>query len=421
MKNDRQLQEQVRSAIDACTRGLDNTPSLLHQVLAKAKGAPPVKKKFSAALALAFALILLTSSALAATLLKPDILSWLFRSEEAPEEVATLVQQNGSTRRTANAALTLSETFFDGKELSVSFTLQNPTGKPLVYTVHHAKLNDVPLISGTAQLPYGNYTGQALCGQVDGAPLPAEDTFFVSFIATSDATEEWENEVSENALFHSISQYPLQPLDAATLSVRVDVFEPLAEYTAVSQTEYASGKYDIVTDRLPILADEGLVDMASLPSPSRLKKIESLEFSFPITMKETKITTLAAAPGDYTNDQYTLHLDHFTLTPTGGLLEGHITDLSPAPAFVSSESFLSVFPEDVFEQALETQDHALSLHIASYSSGMSTTPDLQPTDFHFSVDFRSNAGELPRGVYLVWLDDHQTYWDSALHVPLLPQ
>ena len=35
MKNDRQLQEQVRSAIDACTRGLDNAPSLRHQVLAK--------------------------------------------------------------------------------------------------------------------------------------------------------------------------------------------------------------------------------------------------------------------------------------------------------------------------------------------------------------------------------------------------
>lgn len=421
MKNDRQLQEQVRSAIDACTRGLDNTPSLRHQVLAKAKGAPPVKKKFSAALALAFALILLTSSALAATLLKPDILSWLFHSEEAPEEVVTLVQQNGSTRQTENATLTLSETFFDGKELSVSFTLHNPTGKPLVYTVHHARLNDIPLIYGTAQLPYDNYTGQALCGQVDGAPLPAEDTFFVSFIATSDAMEEWEGEVSENALFHSISHYPLQPLDAATLSVRVDVFEPLAEYTAVSQTEYASGEYDIVTDRLPILFDEGLMNMASLPSPSRLKKIESLEFSFPITMKETKITTLAAAPGEYKNDLYTLHLDHFTLTPTGGLLEGHITDLSPAPAFVSSESFLSIFPENVFEQALETKDHSLSLHLASYSSGLSTTPDLQPTDFHFSVDFRSNAGDLPRGVYLVWLDDHQTYWDSALHVPLLPQ
>jgi len=207
----------------------------------------------------------------------------------------------------------------------------------------------------------------------------------------------------------------------ATLSIRVDVFEPLADYISVSQTEYNTGKYDIVTDRLPILFDEGLMNMASLPSPSRLKKIESLEFSFPITMKETKITTLAAAPGEYKNDLYTLHLDHFTLTPTGGLLEGHITDLSPAPDFVSSESFLSVFPENVFEQALETQDHALSLHIASYSSGMSTTPDLQPTDFHFSVDFLSNAGELPRGVYLVWLDDHQTYWDSALHVPLLPQ
>lgn len=75
----------------------------------------------------------------------------------------------------------------------------------------------------------------------------------------------------------------------------------------------------------------------------------------------------------------------------------------------------------MFEQALETQDHALSLGLASYSSGMSTMPDLQPTNFHFSVDFRPNAGELPRGVYLVWLDEQQTYWDSALYLPLTPQ
>lgn len=420
-QDDAHIRNQVRDAINDCTRGIENAPSLRHRVLEQAKGDAPMKKKFTAAMALALALLLLTTSALAATALKNGVLNWLFRGEEAPEEMLSMVQQNGNVHKTEHAALTLRETLFDGKELSVHFTLQNPTEKPLVYTVHHARLNDVPLISGTAQLPYGNYTGQALGGQVDGCALPMEDTFFVSFMATSDATEEWEGDDPETYKFHSIHKYPLQPLENATLSVRVDVFEPLAEYTAVSQTEYASGEYDIVSDKLPILADEGLVDMASLPSPSRLKKIESLEFSFPITMKETKITTLSAAPGAYTNDQYTLHLDHFTLTPTGGLLEGHITDLTPAPAFVSSESFLSVFPEDVFEQALETKDHALSLHLASYSSGMSTSPDLQPTDFHFSVDFRSNAGELPRGVYLVWLDNTQTYWDSAIYIPLLSQ
>ena len=419
MTDDRQIMEQVRMAVDDCTRAVDAAPSLLAPILQKAKGEPPVKKKISTALALACALVLIAASALAVTALQPDVLSWLFRGEEAPAEMQALVQHNNDLQQTKNAALTLTQTHFDGETLTMGFTLKNPTGKPLVYTVHHAKLNGIPLPAGTAQLPYGNYTGQALGGQVEGAALPTEDTFFVSFIATSDTTEEWKSEVSESSMFHSVAKYPLQPLDAATLSIRVDVFEPLAEYIPVSHMEYNAGECDIVTDKLPILADEGLLNMASLPRPSRLKKIESVEFSFPIVMKETKITTVSAAPGEYKNDLYTLHLDRFTLTPTGGLLEGHVNDLSPA--FISSESFLSVFPEDVFEQALETKDHALSLHLASYSSGMSTTPDLQPTDFHFSVDFRPNAGELPRGVYLVWLDDHQTYWDSALYLPLLPQ
>lgn len=419
MTDDRQIMEQVRKAVDDCTRAVDTAPSLLAPILQKAKGEIPVKKKISTALALACALVLIAASTLAVTALQPDVLNWLFRGEEAPKEMQALVQQVNHTKETENAALTLTQTLFDGETLTVGFTLKNPSGKPLVYTVHHAKLNGMPLLAGTAQLPYGKYTGQALGGQVEGTALPTEDTFFVSFIATSDSMEEWKSEVSENAIIHSVAKYPLQPLENATLSVRVDVFEPLAEYIPVSLSEYNAGECNIVTDKLPILADEGLLNMASLPRPSRLKKIESVEFSFPIVMKETKITTVAAAPGEYKNDLYTLHLDHFTLTPTGGLLEGHVTDLSPA--FLSSESFLSVFPEDVFERALETKDHSLSLHLASYSSGMSTTPDLQPTDFHFSVDFRSNAGELPRGVYLVWLDDEQTHWDTALHIPLRPQ
>ena len=58
MKNeDARIQNQVRTAIDDCTRGIENAPSLRHRVLEQAKGAPPVKKKFSAALALVTSVI----------------------------------------------------------------------------------------------------------------------------------------------------------------------------------------------------------------------------------------------------------------------------------------------------------------------------------------------------------------------------
>ncbi len=413
---DEQIMEKVRASVNQCTKALDASPSLRSRILEQAKGAPPVKKKFSAALALALVLMLLSTSALAAAIFRPDILSWLFPGKEAPEETVKLVQHNEDTQKSQNAALTLNQTLFDGKELSVSFTLQNPTGQPLVYTVHHARLNGMPLLAGTAQLPYDHYTGQALGGQVNGTALQTEDTFFVSFIGTSDTVEESENNASEKSMLPSIARSPLQPSDEATLTVRVDVFEPLAEYISVSQAEYDAGEYAIVTDKLPILADKGLLNMASLPQPSKLKKIESLVFSFPVEMKETKITTVSAAPGEYHNSLYTLRLDHFSLTHTGGEMKGSL--LPPAPAFLTEQSFLSVFPEDVFEQARTANDHTLALRMASFSSGMSTTPDLTPTDFHFDADFRSHAGALPKGVYLVWLDDEQTYWDTALYIPL---
>lgn len=417
MKNDLEIREAVRAAIDDCTRGIDEAPSLRYRVLSKAKGEPPVKKKFSAAMALAIALILLTSSALAATLLKPDILSWLFRGEEAPEEMVTLVQQNGSARQTENAALTLNETFFDGEKLTVSLTLLNPTDEPLVYTVHHAKLNDNALVFEAAQLPYGASCSQALGGEVNGTPIPRETTFFITF----NGTNEWTNNALLPNTPSSGTISPLLPMDSAALSFQVNVYRPLAEYTAVSEMEVVSGKYDIVTDLVPLSPETGRVNMDTQPHPAKLKIVEQLAFSFPITLTEPQMTTVFAAPGEYKNDLYTLSLDSFTLKSSGGKMEGRITHIPDTLSFLAEQSFLSVFPEDVFEQARAENNHALGLRLASFSSSCSAHPETGAiTHFRFDADFRSASSPLPKGVYLVWLDDNQTYWDSALYIPLFP-
>lgn len=413
MKNDLEIREAVRAAIDDCTRGIDEAPSLRLRVLQKAKGEPPVKKKFTAAMALAIALILLTSSALAATLLKPDILSWLFRGEEAPEEMQSLVQPNGITRQTENAAFTLNETFFDGEKLTVSLTLLNPTDEPLVYTIHHAKLNDKALVFETAQLPYGNSVGQALGGEVNGTPIPRETTFFVTFNGTDDP---------DDGLTPFVQKKPLQPMAEATISIRVDVFRPLVEYTPVSEIEFYSGKYDIITDLVPLYPETAWVNMSALLHPAKLKIVDHLDFSFPISLNEPQMTTVSAVPGEYKSDLYTLSLDSFTLKSSGGKMEGRITHIPDTLSFLAEQSFLSVFPEDVFEQAKAENNHALGLRFASFSSGCSAHPETGAiSHFRFDADFRSVSGTLPKGVYLVWLDDHQTYWDSALYIPLLPQ
>ena len=414
MTDDRQIMEQVRQAVDDCTRAVDAAPSLLAPILQKAKGEPPVKKRMSATLALACALILIAASALAVTALQPDVLHWLFPNQNAPEEAAQLVQQHHDTRQTKNASLTLNESLFDGKTLAVGFTLKNPTGKPLVYAIGNARLNDQPLLYEMAQSPYGGQARQALGGQADGTALPLEKTFFVTFNGTGGPSD------NGPGFAPSLLKNPLQPSENAVLTLPVTVYEPLAEYMPVSLEEFRSGKYDMVSDKLLLYAAEAQLHINSLPGSSKLKIVDTLEFSFPIVMQEPKLPTVCAAPGEYGNDLYTFHLDHFTLTHTGGKIAGHIT--APVPDFICDRSALDFIPEDVFEQALKAKDLSASLRMASFSSGCSMDPENdQLSHYWFEADFRSYAGTLPKGVYMVWWDDTQTYWDTALYIPLTPQ
>ena len=57
MKSDQEIMQSIRAAIDDCTRGIDNAPSLQYQIARKAKGEEPVVKKISATGILVIALI----------------------------------------------------------------------------------------------------------------------------------------------------------------------------------------------------------------------------------------------------------------------------------------------------------------------------------------------------------------------------
>ena len=47
MKSDQEIMQSVRVAIDDCTKGIDDAPSLQYQIARKAKGEEPVVKKIS--------------------------------------------------------------------------------------------------------------------------------------------------------------------------------------------------------------------------------------------------------------------------------------------------------------------------------------------------------------------------------------
>lgn len=72
MANDQELMMSIRAAIDDCTRGVDEAPSLRCKILRKAKGEEPMVKKISMTLVIALVILALAAVAVAATVLWKD-------------------------------------------------------------------------------------------------------------------------------------------------------------------------------------------------------------------------------------------------------------------------------------------------------------------------------------------------------------
>ncbi len=416
MTNDREIMQQVRSAIDDCTRGIDQAPSLRYQILKQAKGEPPVKKKISVALALAMVMMLLVSGAVAATLLNSDVLSWLFRNDdiEPPQEILNLLEQPNQHQLTELTDLTLNETLFDGRKLSVSLTLQNPTDGLLIYTIGQAKMNGETLVAESALLPYGDGYGQALGGEVNGQAIPSEARVVATFIGTAGPQD-------------SAAPLPLQAADSAELSIQVDVYRAHASLAYLADGETLTGSTFLSQNTLAVEQETNLLQLCELlatPDASLLEKVESHTFIFPVRMGQATLTTVNAIPGVYENGLFSLEMQEFTLSSTSGQMEGRIT--VPAPAQVKDAlpedlSFFYVFPQEVFEEARAHNDFTQALRLVTQSgSGWIDLDADQPATYDVEASFGSTPGALPSGVYLVWMTDNNGTldWDTAIYMPM---
>ena len=99
MNEDLKMTETIREAINACTRGVDEAPSLRYRVLQKARGEEPMKKKITASMILVIALIILSvTAALAAGL---GLFGKLASREFADERLGTLQDTADAVKLTA--------------------------------------------------------------------------------------------------------------------------------------------------------------------------------------------------------------------------------------------------------------------------------------------------------------------------------
>lgn len=420
MKNDREIMQQVRSAIDDCTRGIHEAPSLRYQILKQAKGEPPVKKKISAALALAMVMILLVSGAFAATLFNSDVLSWLFGNDDIDpsQEVLDLLDQPNQHQLTDYIDLTLTETLFDGRKLSVSFTLQNPTDELLIYTIGDARLNGEDLFAESALLPFAEGYGQALSGEVDGQAISSTARVVATFAGASAPQEE-----------HMVAATPapLHSADPAELSAQVDVYRAHAPLAYLAAGETLTESTFLGQGTLAIEQESNLLQLRELlahPDATLLEKVETKTFTFPICMGKANLTTVSALPGVYWNDLFSLEMQEFTLSATSGQLKGRITIPSPVKVkdtLPADLSFFYAFPEETFEQAREHDDFMMSLPIRTQSGAGAIDPESdQLATFDIDASFGATHGTLPRGVYLVWMTDNlgKLDWNTSLYVPM---
>ena len=123
MKSDQEIMQRIRAAIDDCTKGLNDAPSLQYQIARKAKGEEPVFKKISATAILAIALIAVSmTAALAAALNGWGIINFAGNHVNAyiPPKYEDCITKENKTIETESVSCTIQESYYDGQILRLT-------------------------------------------------------------------------------------------------------------------------------------------------------------------------------------------------------------------------------------------------------------------------------------------------------------
>ena len=129
MNEDLKMTADIRDAVNACTRGVDEAPSLRYRVLQQARGEEePMKKKITASMILVIALIILSvTAALAAGL---GLFGRLAGNEHADERLATLQETAETVEQTvtteSGVTITIDQAAYEGNHIYISYRTEGP-------------------------------------------------------------------------------------------------------------------------------------------------------------------------------------------------------------------------------------------------------------------------------------------------------
>ena len=394
----------LQSAIDHRLSGLEGNPFLARRIIAAAKGERPMKKKLSVSLILVVALTL-TVLGLAYALVQSRITDELYGDTAAPQDVADRIETPDEQAASDLGVLAVDELLYDGSALHTAFTLSNPTGETLLYTVDGLYLDGCPLTRSTLFTEGAGTAGYLLGGTLDGLALPAS----VSAYNEADALYAFDGQGKDLGMTRL-------PEGDASLRIDIAVWRPIHSPRLVDYGDYEGMNVSeasdcLVTDEtgyvsLELFRPEAYSLNATADRPSSeiyaqayrelgwAELAGQLSLELDVTLGPDRLTHVRPVQTEYAFDDLTLTISRFDLTHTGGQMEGLLSG-EGAEALLR-QGFLLVDPDG--QRVL---------------SNVLTWDQEGAQDFSFCLSLVPVAGELPRRVCLAPFLAHDPHWDEA--------
>lgn len=329
-------EDALRRALDEAINGCQLPSQCRQEIIDKLKGEqPPVKRKLTLSFVLALVIMLLTLS-VAVALVQSSIIQELYGSEEkAPQEVIDLIQTPKATASKPLGALSMDEWFYDGRSLHTAFTITNPTGESLLYTMERIAINDIPIAYNQMDIEGPGGSGLVLGGVIDGVAMPTSYSLY--------------NQGDSVVLYDTKGNYMgvfALPEGTGTLTISMAVWRPINTPKLVSYQQYEGVNVEETRDCL-MVDGSGLCDLemfrpSGYPNTSSYNEsgaqrfssvykalgwaqyIDTITVTTEVNLNSTAISRATPMQMEYSVDGCRIVFTRFELTHGGGVVEGRI-------------------------------------------------------------------------------------------------
>lgn len=406
--SDKDIKNTLQKAIDHRLSGLEGNPFLAQRIIASEKGDQPiVKKKITVSLILVIVLMALTLSA-AYAWMQSNIASKLYGEETVPQEVVDHIELPNKSAEFDLGLLSIDELLYDGNSLYTSFTIANPTSETLLYTVDGIWLNGSPITRSTLIAEGAGTAGVLLGGSLGDTAMPTS----FSIYNEGDALYQYD----ESGKY--LGRTPL-PEGDAVLKISVAVWRPINQPELVDYDDY-EGINVMDAPNCLVTDSKGYADLELFRpekynlNTSAAKRsseiyaeaykalgwaefVDRIDMEMEVNLNPNQLSHVSPKQTEYQLDDLKLTITSFSLTHTGGRMDGWIYgDDTAVEAFMGEGLYL----------ADKAGNRVLNISCIYEDK----TEDAEGV--HFCLEFYPVAGELPEAVYLAPFVAHDPRWDE---------